>query len=246
VKNSASITMRIVNRLGRPFGVNPYPRAFENEFGGIEADAKTTFDEIFRRNYWGSSESRSGVGSEARFALRYGGRLKVLLERHGLQRVFDAPCGDLNWMADIVRRGSLSYQGGDISPEVVSDAGRRHPELDVRVFDITTDRFPSADVWHCRDCLFHLPFEMIWRAFERVSESSIPFVLITTHSARLIHKNLDVGIGGFRFLDLERPPFSFPAPIDRVPDFRVGTEFPRYVALWTTGQLRGVLAAANR
>lgn len=202
------------------------------------------FDEIYHGNYWGSAESRSGVGSETGFTARYRERLSTLLHAHGLRRLFDAPCGDLNWMVQLITEPSndIDYVGGDISASVIEDARQRHPELDLRIFDITTDPFPVADVWHSRDCLFHLPFEAIFRALSNFVDSVIPYALITSHRARLLHRNLDVDFGGFRFLDLERPPFSLPHPIERIPDFTVGRDFPRYVCLWSREQIAQAVA----
>lgn len=234
------LARRVANRIGRPFGINPFPRAFQNPLtsAGTKEPAMV-FNEIYRSNYWGSAESRSGIGSEAVFTARYRERLATLLRNQGLRQVFDAPCGDLNWMAQLITDpiNDIDYVGGDISSSVIDDARRRHSELDLRVFDITTDPFPAADVWHSRDCLFHLPFKAIFRALSNFVDSSIPYALITSHRARLLHRNLDVDFGGFRFLDLERPPFSLPQPIERIPDFTVGRDFPRYVCFWSREQI---------
>lgn len=234
------LVRRVANRVGRPFGINPFPRAFLNQLATAgEKEPAMLFDEIYHSNYWGSTESRSGVGSETVFTRRYREHLAILLRAHGLHRLFDAPCGDLNWMAHLISEPSneIDYVGGDISSSVIEVARLRHPQLDLHVFDITTDPFPMADVWHSRDCLFHLPFEAIFKALSNFVNSSIPYVMLTSHRARLMHQNLDVNFGGFRFLDLERPPFSLPSPVERIPDFTVGRDFPRYVCLWSREQI---------
>jgi len=231
---------RAANRAGRPFGINFFPRAFGNPISERQNSATEVFDAIFSQNFWGSGESRSGVGSELQFTHRYRQRLAPVLSQFGIRRFFDAPCGDLNWIVALVDDAGLDYRGGDISPAVINEANARNPELSVRVFDITTDSFPEADVWHCRDCLFHLPDAAIYQALESFVHSSIPYALITSHRARFLHKNLDVGFGGFRFLDLERPPFGLPQPLARVADYRIGRDFPRYVCLWTREDIRRV------
>jgi hypothetical protein len=46
-----------------------------------KAKAGEVFDDIYRINYWGSGESRSGVGSEEKFVQRYRDRLaKIIFE----------------------------------------------------------------------------------------------------------------------------------------------------------------------
>lgn len=235
------LAIRIANRIGRPLGVNPFPRAFPNPLADEVGQAAEVFDEVYRRNYWGSAQSRSGVGSETTFTARYGTGLAALIRARGFRRVFDAPCGDLNWIAPLIAEAGIEYVGGDISSLVVEDGRSRHPALDLRVFDITKDSFPEADVWHCRDCLFHLPFEAIRRAFSNFASSSIPYALITSHRARFLHRNLDVGFGGFRFLDLQRAPIMLPRPLERIPDFTAGRDFPRYVCLWSKAQIAEAL-----
>jgi len=242
---SKIIFIRTINRLGRPFGINPFPRAFENELNERDSSSQQIFDLIHRKNFWGSSESRSGVGSENDFTRAYRNGLSTLIIDYKFQSIFDAPCGDLNWMSDFLTDNDIHYMGGDISREVVFEAQHNYPELDLRVFDIAHDQFPDCDVWHCRDCLFHLPFEAIYLSFENFLRSRIPYALITSHRARVVHKNLDVGYGGFRFLDLQRAPFLLPAPISRISDYRKGNDFPRFVGLWKREQIAESLADAK-
>ena len=225
------LAIRAANALGKPFGIDPFPRAFPDQHGPELHNRATVFDRIYRSNSWGSDESRSGLGSESRYASIYRKRLRRFLSRFGARRLFDAPCGDLNWIADIARSPGIDYLGGDISRSLIADLQRRHPDIQTRVFDICADPFPDADVWHCRDCLFHLPFADIRRALENFTRSDIPFALLTTHRA-LLHRNLDVPVGGFRYLDLERPPLSLPPAELYLKDFRAGRDFPRYVGLW--------------
>ena len=218
-----------VNQIGHPLGFNFFPTAWPPD---REGERTTIFDSIFLGNAWGSSESRSGPGSERRYTDTYRERLAKLIRQYRWTAFFDAPCGDLFWMSQLLDELPLSYRGGDISPSLVQTVNTQHPGLDVTVFDICRDEFPDADVWHCRDCLFHLPFADIRSALERFVQSDIPWALLTSHRA-MIHRNLDVAAGGFRLLDLRRPPFSFSAPTDHLDDYRVGRSFPRYVGLWS-------------
>lgn len=227
------LARRVANRLGRPFGINPFPRAFPNPTTAGIADRALVFDSIYRSNFWGSGESRSGVGSERDFSAAYLARLQGMLRERRLRRLFDAPCGDLNWSAALLSDPAIDYAGGDISSSLIADLHQRFPGVELTTFDICADSFPPADVWHCRDCLFHLPFADIRRAFDNFARSSIPFALLTTHRARWLHRNLDVALGGFRFLDLERAPIGLPRADEYLPDYRKGSDFPRYVGLWT-------------
>lgn len=215
-------------------------RPIEANISKEPADAKSIFDVIYRENLWNSDESASGPGSELSYTARYRHELIRFLRENNVRSFFDAPCGDLNWVAEIIDATGIEYVGGDISPTAVSLAQRRRPERDIRVFDICADRFPKADVWHCRDCLFHLSFTDIRRAFERFVDSDIEYALITTNKA-LYLKNIDIPTGAHRLIDLERLPFRLPKPTSYLKDFTKGTDFPRYVGVWKRRQIAGVL-----
>ncbi|MFZ4125629.1 MAG: hypothetical protein ACOYJ2_06120 [Rickettsiales bacterium] len=234
------LVRRIFNRLGRPFGINPFPRAFHYALtGNTNTEA---FEQIYQENLWGSSSSYSGVGSELEATKHYHAALTKLLRTYQFQSLFDAPCGDLHWMPHVLADVPLRYEGGDISPALVTMLAQRHPTLAVRQFDICRDTFPKADVWHCRDCLFHLPFADIRKALSNFVASNIPYALLTTHRARWLHRNLDIHGAGFRFLDLERAPISLPRPLTYLPDYRLGYDFPRYVGLWSRDMIAQALA----
>jgi hypothetical protein len=237
----ALLAVRGLNLLGKPFGINPVPRAFTNPAAGGTAERSGAFDNIYVRQGWDSAESRSGVGSEVGRTLGYRSRLEDCLRDLEVKTIFDAPCGDLNWIGPLVRDERWTYIGGDISAALVNDLRSRFPDVDTRTFDICNDTFPQADLWHCRDCLFHLPLRDIRAAFERFVQSTIPYALLTTHRSRWLHQNLDVPVGGFRYLDLERAPMALPRPSRYLRDYRLGLDFPRYVGLWRREQIAEAL-----
>ena len=239
------LAKRIFNRVGRPLGINPFPRAFANAGADGSTDRAEVFERIYQSNFWGSPESRSGVGSAGEFSRGYGVRLRALIEQREFKRIFDAPCGDLNWMVDIARDPAIDYAGGDISPGLVGELQRHYPDVGISLFDICADAFPAADVWHCRDCLFHLPFADIHRALRNFVSSGVPYALLTTHRARWLHRNLDVPLGGFRFLDLERAPIGLPPAESYIPDYRKGSDFPRYVGLWPRDAIAEAIGAGG-
>jgi|GEM_PF-626924 len=232
------ILRRIANKLCHPLGINPFPRAFEY---AVAIDRATAFDEICKANIWNSSDSVSGPGSELEKTRIYRAALVKLIQEKHFTSMFDAPCGDLNWMPSVLAHVNMRYEGGDIAPSVVAAVKARHPALSIRQFDIGTDIFPEVDVWHCRDCLFHLPFADIRAALQNFVKSGIPYALITTHRARLLHRNLELSGVGFRLLDMERAPLSLPKPLAYLSDFRPGKDFPRYVGLWSREMIQEAL-----
>lgn len=230
---------RLVNILGKPFGINLFPRAFP-PVSSASQPIDVVFDDIYSTNKWGSAESLSGVGSELGRAARYRERLRECLLDNDLRSIFDAPCGDLNWILPITTDPRFAYRGGDIAETLITNVKERYPQVPLEQFDICRSPFPEADVWHCRDCLFHLPFADVRRALENFAQSSIPYALLTTHAVAYM-RNLDVSAGGFRYLDLERPPFALPRALAYLRDFRIGLDFPRYVGLWSRDQIAASL-----
>lgn len=190
--------------------------------------AADIFDNAAKDNIWGSPESLSGSGSEVRMTQKYRSQLVKVLPR--FKSMFDAPCGDMNWMQFVLKDVSIDYSGGDISPHVIELNRARFPHLKFDVFDITADTFPNVDVWQCRDCLFHLSYADIAKAVDNFRRSNISYALMTTH--RGVIRNVDNPTGGWRYLDLTRGPFNFPEPELMLKDYLPG-DLPRYVGLWS-------------
>jgi hypothetical protein len=222
---------RIINRLGRRWGIRPFPWTNPLSLEVTEGDNKVIFDSIHEANYWGSEESISGGGSTLAWANSYAQKLASLIFERRWTSIFDAPCGDLNWMSALIDQTGITYIGGDVSEHAIQAARLRRPGVDVQLFDIRSDPFPKVDVWHCRDCLFHLSFEDGLAALRNFVRSDVEWALITTHTARWL-RNLDIETGGWRLLDLERAPFKLPPPVCRIDDYPKGEDFPRYVGLW--------------
>jgi hypothetical protein len=230
-----NIAQRALNRATHRFGIKPFPVRFECSLPEAGAEPDTVFNAVYESNYWESNESKSGSGSELKDAAQYIPRLAQVIRDLGIESMFDAPCGDLNWMPQVIDQTGIDYIGGDIAKDAVAIARSRRPDLDIRLFDICADDFPCADLWHCRDTFFHLDFANIRRALDKAKSAVIEYAAITTHRAIYL-KNLDVKTGGFRLLDLHRPPFSFPRALRYLRDYPWG-QFPRYVGIWKISDL---------
>lgn len=139
------------------------------------------FTEIYRLNHWGSRESVSGPGSTMEHTELVRHQLPALFDIFFIKTVLDAPCGDFRWMKLVLDHSDITYIGGDIVKPLIEEL-RTHNTNARSTFihlDITTDPFPSADLWICRDCLFHFSFKDTFRALERYIESGIPYLLTT-------------------------------------------------------------------
>jgi hypothetical protein len=105
------------------------------------------------------------------------------------------------------------YVGADLLPSLINGHQARYGDERHRfmTLDIRVDVLPCADLLLCRDCLVHLSFEDIVLALKNIKRTSISYLLTTTFPD--CDRNEDVVTGDWRVLNLERPPFSFPAPL---------------------------------
>lgn len=239
---------RAINRITHRHGIKLFPVAFDLSLETAGEVPSKVFEAIYASNYWESSESKSGAGSSIAATRRYVEELVGAIQELDIKSVFDAPCGDLNWIGGVVDRTRVDYHGGDIAREAIALAKVNRPDLDVRLFDICADPMPDVDLWHCRDTFFHLSFADIRRALTNVARSEIRYVALTTHRARYLRRNMDIETGGFRLLDLERAPFGFPPALRYLRDHE-SHEFPRVVGIWELSALRAHLPtgrSANR
>src|SRR5206468_3030113 len=135
--------------------------------------------------------------------------LPLLFQRFEIKSVFDAPCGDFNWMRYVLPNVGVEYTGGDIVPEVVALARRNATDLNAAfvTHDIVKDSLPNVDLWICRDCLPHFSYANIYKALDRFCNSRVKYVLLTTHTQQDI-RNRNIVTGDFRLLDLFGSPFN--------------------------------------
>lgn len=217
-------------------------------------DRKGIFTLIYRRRIWSECDtpgsSISGYGSSIDYTVALREQLAQLLRDLRVKTLFDAPCGDFNWMRLVDQPAGMSYVGADIVDDLVAANTARYSDSHRRfmAFDIITDTFPSADLWLCRDCLFHLSYSDIYRALSGFVRSGIPYVLTTTYiNTRALvattFVNRDIVTGDWRLIDLCSEPFGLPAQAEReILDF-VPPELPKKLCLWTRAQVAACLPA---
>jgi hypothetical protein len=202
------------------------------------------FTAIYSENYWGNAESVSGAGSTLDYTANLRKHLPELFDSFLIKTVFDAPCGDFHWMRSVLTEHPVNYVGADIVKPLIEDLNTKYRN-DTTSFvhlDITSQRFPAADVWICRDCLFHLSVEDTLKALRNFVDSNISYILTTTHKNKGFFKNKDIGTGDFRFIDLFEKPYYFTtAVLYRVNDYQE-PEHPREMCLWSREQVKDALA----
>jgi|GEM_PF-566867 len=171
------------------------------------------FEQIYKKNYWSSKESLSGIGSELNHTSNLRNELPKLIERYKIKSIVDAPCGDFNWMKYVLPEITVRYSGFDIVRSVIDENCRvfGKDDIEFRVADICEDQLPDCDLLIVRDCLFHLSFHDIERFLQNISRTNYRYLLTTTHTINIKdkHYNKDIITGDFRLIDIFEHPFCF-------------------------------------
>ena len=213
--------------------------ALADRVAGPPRPLAQTFAAIYHRNAWGDAESRSGGGSTQARASDFLDDLLALCRSLDVRSIVDVPCGDFNWarpLADAVDR----YTGIDIVPDLIARNQAAHGS-ETRSFlvgDLTHGPLPPADLVLCRDCLVHLSLDDAVAALDQLVGSPSRYLVLTTFVDE--PDNRDIRSGGWRPLNLERPPFGLPPPAFQV-DERCMHSGGRYrdkrLAVWETATL---------
>lgn len=169
------------------------------------------FSYIYESQSWGpGGESRSGYGSSMRATSTLRQQLSRLLAELQITSIFDAGCGDFNWMKEVPYSGT--YIGVDIVPNLIDRLNEQYGNESHRFvsMDIAEHPPPTVDLIICRRVLFHLPDADVAAALRNFRASGSRWLLVTTDTNA--RRNWDIEVGGQRRLNLERPPFSLPRP----------------------------------
>lgn len=189
-----------------------YYKYRRNKARRASADVKNTFGSIYLTNFWKSSESFSGTGSDLKQTDEIRKVLPKLIRDFKIETMLDIPCGDFYWMRKVDLRG-VAYIGGDIVPDLITSNQSKYANADTqfRSLNLLEDHLPTVDLIFCRDCLVHFSFEHIQKALRRVVQSRSKYFLTTSFTKRRL--NFDIDTGDWRPINLQISPFNLPEPM---------------------------------
>lgn len=172
------------------------------------------FSAIYRTKLWGAEQTLSGLGSRLEANETLIRMLPEVFDRYKIKTVYDAACGDFNWMKH-VDLSSVDYLGADIVAPVVSENQVKHGSKNVnfRHLNLLESQLPVADLVVCKDLFIHFTCDQVKVAIRRLKASGSKYLLATTVTDRNF-TNEDIPTGYFRRLSLLAAPFSFPAPLE--------------------------------
>lgn len=173
------------------------------------------FSDIYETNGWKNNESVSGHGSTLEATKEIREALPGLIKRLQIQTLVDIPCGDMNWMSDVVL-DKVSYFGADIVPEIIERNRSNYGSLDgifFYVMDITSDPMLPADLILCRDLLGHFSNADVRKALNNIKNSGAKYLLATTFPEH--ETSGDINTGEWRPINLASL-FGMPDPIELI------------------------------
>tara|TARA_Y100000591_G_scaffold116525_1_gene99596 strand:+ start:26 stop:739 length:714 start_codon:yes stop_codon:yes gene_type:complete len=224
------------------FKILRYPRRYLLKvefFKAVKLNEK--FSIIYKNNYWDNKESISGPGSTIKNTrnLRY--VLKKIIKKYKVRTIFDAPCGDCNWIKFIFKKDQPKYIGADIVKDCVSKNKNKfkRKNLSFKQLDITKDKLPNTDLFICRDFMFHLSFKDNYKFLKNLRKINTKYILISSHTKNLKSSiiNRDIKSGDFRKINLFRSPFNFKTNYELVvKDYCDGVE--KYLLLFKKKEFR--------
>lgn len=208
-------------------------------------DLANTFSEIYATNHWSSDESISGTGSDFKQTKTLINELSTLIKELNIKSVLDIPCGDMNWMPK-VNLENVNYIGADIVPDLIQRNKSKFSDksnFTFQVLDLTKDKLPKVDLVICRDCLVHLSYESIFKAFQNLKKSGSKYLLTTTYDRHNL--NYDINSGDWRTLNLEKKPFNFSAPLNKIDEKcseGAGEFSDKMLSLWSIENLPNMVS----
>lgn len=175
-------------------------------------ELKEKFTEVYEKNIFRGSVSRSGQGSNMVQTAIIRRELPALVEELGVKTFLDAPCGDWYWMRE-VDLPVEQYIGLDIVEALVEKNQRifGSEKVSFQCINLAESELPKADLVFSRDCLVHLSFADALNIISNFKRSGAKYLLTTTFTDRT--RNEDLGALFWRPLNKQLAPFNFPEPI---------------------------------
>ena len=168
------------------------------------------FTAIHDQKIWRSQESVSGSGSELHRTVNLRKELPALIGKYDIKSIVDAPCGDFNWMQDVIEKVDVSYVGLDIVKSLAdkNNAKFGNHRISFGVADICEDTLPDCDLLIVRDCIIHLSYSDIDAFFKNIQKVKFKYLLISSYTGSSPLENVDINTSETRVLNLFRSPFN--------------------------------------
>lgn len=177
------------------------------------------------------------------FVAEYVERTEQLLAfciKHNIKSIYDAGCGELNWMDP--RRlisNNIAYSGGDISVHSVEYCHGHFLGIDIKHHDMTTDPFPEVDLIFSSDVVIHLSDDDRRKFLNNFVRSGSKYVMITDDRGVKENISIDYSVPfPWQPINWAIDPWNLPPEIDLMPDLVPQGDIPsRRMSMWSREQI---------
>ena len=185
----------------------------------IDKSLQERFSTVFSERLWGgSAETVSGPGScrDNPMVEKALVGLTDVIEQFGIKSIADIPCGDFNFIGDVIgKHPAIKYTGYDIVEDLVRLNSERNPGFEFCVFDIVSDIPPQTDLVFCKELLIHLGNDDINKALSNIRNSGSKYFM-ASNSFGVKNEELQHNYLGYaRPIDLLAEPFALPTALWR-------------------------------
>lgn len=202
---------------------------------------RNEFRNIYKKSLWGNNttglnKSKSGSGSSLEITSNLRVKLVDIIKRYNIKNFLDAPCGDMNWMKEILNNIE-KYTGVDIVDEVIDENKTKFFGFDNVRFerlDLLKDKLEKVDLIFCRDCIQHLSNYETKLFINNIIRSGSEYLLISSHNNESNGNRDKEKYSSAKALNLEKDPFNFPPPIEYLEEetFDKWIGYNKRMALW--------------
>jgi Methyltransferase domain len=198
------------------------------------------FDSVYSGGAWGTDGAGSGFGSSLAATATARAALEMLIFRHGVTTVLDAPCGSSHWWPPLLQRvrrfvPCFRYHGMDVVPGVIEASQRRFHGDNLTTFavgELSTVPMPSgADLVLCRDALQHLPLLVGISLLENIARSKPRLVVVGSYLGAGT-KNVNIKPGEYFDINLSEPPFNMTQYFDAISENTPVVERNKYLLVF--------------
>ena len=105
--------------------------------------------------------------------------------------MLDCPCGDMNYMSDILKNNNfkIKYIGMDIVYDLIQENKKKYPQYTFICSDIINQKLPKYDLIVMKDLLNHLSSNDIIKVLLNSKNSKSKYLLLNNNNIKKNRKN---------------------------------------------------------
>lgn len=127
----------------------------------------------------------SGGGSTTASTVNTVRFISEVIAKYGIRSIIDAPCGDFNYMQNVLSRSNVTnYYGFDIGHDLIRKNSQKYGKQNIlfQELNLVTTKPPvTADLAIVRELLFHIKPDLGKKVLENVLATGVRYLITTTH-----------------------------------------------------------------